>query len=97
MRDVIKTERARKIINFLTGKIVRITEEEDGIAREKIVTGIYGTGESVEMQQVCIAFEADFGKDDGGMGGAQFPYEDWETLIETGRCDIECTCTIELV
>lgn len=95
MRDVIKTERARKIINFMTGKIVKITEE-DG-CREKICTGIYGVGEVVSMKQVCLSFTADFRKDDSGAAGAQLGYEEWETLINTGKWSDPDFMTIELV
>ncbi len=94
MRDLIKTERARKIINFLTGKIVRITE--NGVSREKIVTGIYGVGECVEMKQVCIRFKADFRKDDGGLCCMQLYYEDWEELISKGRWGDDDFAVLEL-
>lgn len=93
MIDVIKTERARRIINFMTGKVVAITEED--VRREKICTGIYGVGEVLDMGHVCLRFEADFGKDDSGAGCIQMYYEDWEKLISTGKLSDPDFMTIE--
>lgn len=86
MRDCIKTQRARDIISFMTGKVVSITDE--GKAYEKICTGIVGVGEIVAMKQVCLAFKAPHGKDDGGPCSAQMYYKDWEQLISTGSVDV---------